>query len=116
MSSRHALLAAAVAVLAAAVVPWPDSPFRRLAGGEGDGRDPTFDVRLDPRALREEGERLPAGLRYYLDAAGTSPLVQGNAKAAGQLYLARQLPVQNPRRAEARFGYRNGRVVPLPGG
>lgn len=107
---------AAVAVLAAAVVPWSDGPLRRLAGGEGDGRDPTFDVRLDPSALREEGERLPFGLPYYLDADGTSPLVQGNAKAAGQLYLARQLPVLEPGRAEASFGYRNGRVVPLLGG
>lgn len=103
-------------MLAAAVVPWSDSPFRRLAGGEGDGRDPTFDVQLDASALREEGERLRFGLRYYMDAAGASPLVQGNAKAAGQLYLARQLPVQDPRSAEASFGYRNGRVVPLPDG
>lgn len=103
-------------MLAAAAVPWSDGPLRRLAGGEGEGRDPAFDVRLDPSALRNEGERLPLGLRYYLDAARTSPLVQGNAKAAGQLYLARQLPVQDPRRAQARFGYRNGRVVPLFGG
>jgi len=116
VSARRALAVAAVVVLAAAAVPWSDGPLRRLAGGEGDGRDPRFDVRLDPTVLRAEGELLPSGLRYYLDAAGTSPLVQGNAKAAGQLYLARQLPVQDPRLAEARFGYRNGRIVPLLGG
>lgn len=103
-------------MLAVAAVPWSDGPLRRLAGGEGEGRDPNFDVRLDPSALRGEGERLPLGLRYYVDAAGTSPLVQGNAKAAGQLYLARQLPVQERRRAQASFGYRNGSVVPLSGG
>ena len=39
-------------MLAAAAVPWSDGPLRRLAGGDGDGPDPTFDVELDADALR----------------------------------------------------------------
>ena len=99
----------AAAVLAFALVPWSGNPLYRLAGGEGDGRDPTFDVPLDGTALR--AARFPDDLPYITEAPGASPLVQGNLKAAAQLYLARQLPVQDPARAQVRVQYRNGRVV-----
>jgi hypothetical protein len=96
-------------VLALALVPWSANPFHRLAGRGGDGRDPTFDVPLDVTALRSE--HFPADLPYVTEAPGASPLVQGNLKAAAQLYLARQLPVQDRRRAEVRVQYRDGRIV-----
>jgi hypothetical protein len=96
-------------VLALALVPWSASPFYRLAGSEGDGRDPTFDVSLDPVPLREA--RFADDLPYVTEAPGASPLAQGNLKAAAQLYLARQLPVLDRRRAEVRVLYREGRVV-----
>jgi hypothetical protein len=99
----------AVAVLALALVPWSGNPFYRLAGSEGDGPDPTFDVPLDPAPLREA--RLPDDLPYVTEAPGASPLVQGNLKAAGQLYLSAQLPVQDRRRADVRVVYRDGRIV-----
>jgi hypothetical protein len=96
-------------VLALALVPWSANPFYRLAGREGDGRDPTFDVSLDPAPLRTA--RFPDGLPYVTEALGAGPLAQGNLKAAAQLYLAPQLPVLDRRRAEVRVQYRDGRVV-----
>lgn len=102
MSARSALAAVAAAVLALALVPWSDSPLRRLAGGEGDGSDPQFDVALDAAALRDAS--VPNGTTYFVSAQERSPLVQGNAKAAAQLYLARGLPVQEA--ARARFAVR----------
>ncbi len=99
----------AAAVLALALVPSSANPFYRLAGSDGDGREPTFDVPLDPAPLR--AARFPDDLPYITEAPGASPLAQGNLKAAGQLYLARQLPVQDRRRAEVRVQYRDGRIV-----
>ena len=102
----------AAAVLALALVPWSANPLYRLAGGEGDARDPHFDVPLDPRGLRSAGATLPAG-RYFTDAAFETPLVQGNLKAAGQLYLARLLPVQVEANGAYVVRYRHGRPVVL---
>ena len=81
-----------VAVLAAAAVPWSDGPLRQLAGGEGEGRDPTFDVELDARGLRAAASQV-ADSTYATEWPGASPLQQGNLKAAGQLYLSRGLPL-----------------------
>lgn len=100
------------AVLALALVPWSANPLYRLAGGEGDGRDPHFDVPLDPSRLRGAGETLPAG-RYFTDAAFERPLVQGNLKAAGQLYLSRLLPVQVEANGAYVVRYERGRPVVL---
>ena len=110
MSSRAAFAAAAAAVLAAAALPWSDGPLRRLAGGEGDGRDPAFDVELDAAALRAAAP-LVGDSEYVTEWPGGSPLEQGNLKAAGQLYLARGLPVLERERAEWVVLARNGRVV-----
>jgi hypothetical protein len=110
VSSRHALAAAAVVVLAAVVAPWSDGPLRRLAGGEGDGRDPTFDVELDADVLRAATPAV-GGSEYAAEWPGGSPLEQGNLKAAGQLYLARGLPVLDRSRAEWILGVRGGIVV-----
>ena len=111
MSSRAAFAAAAAAVLAAAAVPWSDGPLRRLAGGDGEGRDPSFDVRLDAGALRKAAP-LIGDSTYVTQWPGGSPLQQGNLKAAGQLYFARGLPVLEQARAKwaVRAG-RGGRVV-----
>ncbi len=96
----------AAAVLVLAAVPWTDSPLRRLAGGEGDGRDPAFDVALNPAPLRDLCD---AKIRsYYVDAHTETPLAQGNAKAAGQLYLACGVPVQDPRRADTTLRFHAG--------
>lgn len=108
MSARAAFAAVTVAVLAAAAVPWSDGPLRRLAGGEGDGPEPTFDVPLDPTPLQRAGTALPEDTRYVTSAPDESPLVQGNLKAAAQVYLSRQLPVHD---AALVFGYSNGRVT-----
>ena len=109
MSSSRALVAAAVAVLAVALVPWSDGPLRRLAGGDGDGPDPAFDVELDARSLRAAALRV-GDSTYFAEWPGGSPLQQGNLKAAGQLYLARGLPVLEIPRAEWIVVGRDGRV------
>jgi hypothetical protein len=101
----------AAAVLALALVPWSGNPFYRLVGEGGDGRDPHFDVPLDPAGLRRAGDALTEG-RYFIDAGSETPLVQGNLKAAGQLYLARLLPVQVEGSAVV-VRYGNGRPVVL---
>ena len=103
----------AAAIVAAAAVPWSDGPLRRLAGGAGDGPEPRFDVAIDPHELRDLGRSLPRDATYAIDASNETPLVQGNLKAAGQLYLARQLPLHDPRRADVVVGYRAGRVIEL---
>ena len=112
MSSRAAFAAAAAALLAAAVVPWSDGPLRRLAGGEGEGRDPMFDVELDAAALRAAAP-LVGDSEYVTEWPGGSPLHQGNLKAAGQLYFARGLPVLERPRAEWVVAVRGGRVVAI---
>lgn len=81
----------AAGVLALGLAPWQGSPLRRLAGGEGDGPQPRFDVPLDAQEL--ERAELPRGTTYFVSAQESPPLVQGNAKAAAQLYLAAGLPV-----------------------
>jgi hypothetical protein len=109
MSARRATAAAAVVVLAAAAVPWSDGPLRRLAGGEGQGPDPTFDVELDGDALRTAAPMVD-GSNYVMAWPGGSPLEQGNLKAAGQLYFARGLPVLEPSKAEWVVAVRGGNV------
>jgi hypothetical protein len=108
VSASRAFAAAAAAVGALTLVPSEDSPLRRLAGGAGDGPDPRFDVPLNAQALKNI--TLPDGTRYATRAPDESPLAQGNLKAAGQLYLAHLLPVQDPRRASVVFTYRDGVV------
>ena len=109
MSSSRALVAAVVAVFAVAAVPWSDGPLRRLAGGEGEGPDPAFDVELDAGSLRA-GALQVGDSTYFAAWPGGSPLQQGNLKAAGQLYLARGLPVLELPRAEWIVVTRDGRV------
>lgn len=102
-------MAAAVAVLAVAAVPWSDGPLRRLAGGEGEGPDPAFDVELDARSLRAAAVQVGDSTYFAAWPRGT-PLQKGNLKAAGQLYLARGLPVLELPRAEWIVVARDGRV------
>ncbi len=66
------------------------------------------------RTLAEAGTSLPDDTLYATSAPDASPLVQGNLKAAGQLYLSRQLPVLDIGRASVVFTYRNGVVVSMP--
>lgn len=97
-------------MLAAAAVPWSDGPLRRLAGGAGQGPDPTFDVELDADALRAAAPMVD-GSNYVTEWPGGSPLEQGNLKAAGQLYFARGLPVLEPSRAEWTVAVRDGNLL-----
>ena len=111
MSARSALAAAAAVVLALALVPWADSPLRRLAGGEGDSPNPRFDVPLDADALRAAEETVPAGDEYATVWPGGTPLEQGNLKAAGQLYLSRAIPVLDTSRPDWILSVRDGSVL-----
>ncbi len=97
-------------MLATAAVPWSNGPLRRLAGGEGEGRDPAFDVELDAHALRAAAP-LIGNSPYATEWPVGSPLQQGNLKAAGQLYFARGFPVLERERAEWIVDVRAGRVV-----
>ena len=99
MSARAALAAVAAAVVASALVPWGESPPRRLAGGDGDASTPRFDVNVDAASVPSFEDRT-AGSTYYVEASRERPLVQGNLKAIGQLYLSRAFPVQVDARAE----------------
>ena len=96
-------------MLGLALIPAADSPLRRLAGGEGDGPDPTPDAPLDLASLRLVA-RSHSDTFYFVDAANEPPLVQGNLKALGQLYLARAVPVQEPARAHYLLRVRGSRV------
>lgn len=109
MSARAAGAAAAAAVVALALVPWLGEPLRRLAGGEGDGPNPRFDVPLDAGDLRRAADRVRPGETYVAARTG-APLVQGNLKAAGQLYLAEALPVQGAPGAKWLLAYRHGHI------
>lgn len=97
-------------MLVAAIVPWSEWPLLRLAGGEGDARDPTFDVELDGDALRA-ATPVVGDSSYLVDWPNGSPLEQGNLKAAGQLYLSRGVPVLERSRAEWILGVRGKRIV-----
>ena len=105
--ARAALLAACtLAALLLALVPRAsDSPLGRLANVDGDGPDPRFDVPLDAGALRRAGRLVPDGETYIAAAPGADPLLQGNLKAAAQLYLAPSLPVQSLERAQWALAY-----------
>jgi len=110
-ASRVAAAAVAAAILVSPAVPGPlGEPGRRLANTESDGRDPHWDRPLDGEALRRAGEVVPDDVTYVIDAPGEDPVLQGNLKAAAQLFLAPALPVQAPRDAEWVLRYREGRV------
>jgi hypothetical protein len=106
-----AFAATAAAVLVLTAVPFAGDPLRRLAGGEGDGPDPTFDVPMDTAALRTAAETIPDDATYATAAPGGTPLEQGNIKAGGQLYLAHALPLQDASAAEWQATYLDGRVT-----
>jgi hypothetical protein len=109
-AARAALLAACtLTVLGLAIVPRPsDAPLGRLANVEGDGPDPRFDAPLDAAALRRAGRLVPDDETYLAAAPGADPLLQGNLKAAAQLYLAPSMPVQSLQRAEWVLAYLEG--------
>jgi hypothetical protein len=111
-AARVAVLAAcSLVVLLLLLVPRAsDSPLGRLANVDGDGPDPRFDAPLDPRALRRAGRIVPDDETYLAAAPGADPLLQGNLKAAAQLYLAPSLPVQDLNRAQWVLAYLD--VVP----
>ena len=107
------ILAVALAALAGLLVPSPaGSPLGRLANIDADGPDPLWDTPVDGAAVRRAGELLPDDARYLVWAAGASPLLQGNLKAAAQLMLAPALPVQDPAAAEWVLSYRASPGLP----
>jgi len=105
--SRSAAAVAAGLVLAAVVAALP-GPGRRLAEIPGDGPDPVYDVPLPAAQIRAVGRRLPDDSAYILRTPGSTPLVAGNLKAAGQLFFAPALPVQDERAARWEVVYRRG--------
>jgi hypothetical protein len=106
-AARAALLAAC-ALIAAALTVLPDpssSPLGRVASVDGDGPDPLYDAPLDAPGIRRAGAIVPDDATYAVVAPEASPLVQGNLKAATQLFLVPALPLQDARRAEWRLVY-----------
>lgn len=101
-ATRAALLGAcALVVLLLALVPRPaDAPLGRLANVDGDGPDPRYDAPLDGDAVRRAGRIVPDDDTYAVVVRGGDPLLQGNLKAAAQLFLAPALPVQDLNRAQ----------------
>lgn len=101
-NARAALLVACAAVATAlTLVPHPSSsPLGRVASIDGDGPDPTYDAPLDAAAMRRAGAIVPDDGTYAIVAPDASPLLQGNLKAAAQLFLAPALPLQDVREAE----------------
>lgn len=106
--SRAALLLALAATVALlALVPAPSrSPLGRLASFEADGPGPLYDAPVDEAAIRRAADLLPDDATYYVYAPQADPLLQGNLKAAGQLFFARALPAQDPAAAEWVLSYR----------
>lgn len=110
--ARAAFLAACTLVVAGlALVPSPSrSPLGRVASVDGDGPDPRYDAPVDSVALRRAATIVPEGATYAVFAPGASPLLQGNLKAAAQLFLAPALPVQDVTRADWVLVYGGARV------
>lgn len=107
------VLAVAVVALAGLLVPSPtDSPLGRVASLDRDTRDPVWDTSVDGEAVRSAGELLPDDARYFVWAPGASPLLQGNLKAAAQLFLAPALPVRDAAVAEWVLSYRASPALP----
>jgi hypothetical protein len=101
--------ACSLVVVLLTVVPRPaDAPLGRVANLEGDGPNPRFDAQLDARALRRAGRLVPDDETYLAAAPEADPLLQGNLKAAAQLYLAPSLPVQSLERAQWVLAYLEG--------
>jgi hypothetical protein len=108
-----ALLVVALAAIGGLLVPSPaDSPLGRVASVDADGPDPLWDTPVDGEAVRRAGKLLPDGARYYVWAPAASPLLQGNLKAATQLFLAPALPVRDPAAAEWILSYRASPTLP----
>ena len=108
--SRSAAAVAAGLVLAGVIAAIP-GPGRRLAEIPGDNHDPVYDVRLPAARIREAGRELPDDTTYLLRTPGAMPLVAGNLKAAGQLFFAPALPVQDERAARWDVVYRRGALT-----
>jgi len=107
------VFAVALAALGGLLVPSPaESPLGRVANVDGDGPDPLWDTPVDGAALRRAGELLPDDARYLVWSPGATPLLQGNLKAAAQLFLAPALPVQDPALASWVLSYRASPTLP----
>jgi hypothetical protein len=117
-ASRRGLAPAGAAALATAVaiiLPGPlGEPVRKLAKTDGDGPRPRYSAEVDDAAIRRAGRLLPNDTTYFLWTTGASPLLQGNLKAATELYLGPALPVQSPRGAGWVLSY--GARTELPPG
>lgn len=105
-------LAALTAVLA--VVPRVNEPFARLANYDADGPDPIYDAAVDGSVIRRAAELIPDGTTYYIHTAPNDPLLIGNLKAAGQLFFAPALPVQDPLAARWVLSYGAPTLLPDP--
>jgi hypothetical protein len=83
---------------------------------DGDGFYPRWDSALDGSQVAAAAERVQDRDTYFVDAAEQDPVLQGNLKAAAQLYLAPARPVRSPDRADWILRYVGGRLVVIRGG
>lgn len=110
MSSRaRAALIAALALATALLV--VATPARKLVDADGAGADPIYDAPIDAASVRRAAETVPDDSTYFVDAAEQPPLVQGNLKAAGHLFLTPALPVLDPAQADWTLTYGPGNRV-----
>jgi hypothetical protein len=107
-SRRVALIAALTAATALLVLL---TPARKLVEAEGAGADPIYDAPIDAASVRRAAEAVPDDSTYFVDAAEQPPLVQGNLKAAGHLFLTPALPVLDPAQADWTLTYGPGNRV-----
>jgi hypothetical protein len=115
-SARAVALAVAAAIVVSPAIPGPlGEPGRRLINADGDGFYPHWDSPLDGEQVTAAAERVPDADTYFVDAAGQDPVLQGNLKAAAQLYLAPARPVRSPDRADWILRYVGGRLVVIRG-
>ena len=107
------MLTLALATAALAALPEPLSgPIRRVAEYDAAGPDPLWDADVDGAAIRRAGRLLPDDTTYYVHASRADPVLFGNLKAAGQLFLFPALPVRGVEQARWVLSYRAARLLP----
>ena len=113
MSNKRLLAGVAAATAVLLALPFDANPLRRLANFHADCPDPLYDRPIDGQAVRDAGAALPDDATYILVVRG-DPVLQGNLKAAAQVFFAPALPVQGHRDAEWIVAYADGEFSVRP--